>query len=110
MSRLLRELHFHVETAGTVTEALAIFDRAKFDLLITDLGLPDGSGLDLMRQLRSKRTIDGIALTGYGSNDDIERTLKAGFGLHLTKPIRFDELQNAVKQMAANIAAKSLLI
>jgi signal transduction histidine kinase/ActR/RegA family two-component response regulator len=110
MSRLLRKLDYHVETAGTVTEALTIFDRGKFDLLISDVGLPDGSGLDLMRQIRSKRMIDGIALTGYGSSDDIERTLRAGFALHLTKPIRFDELQNAVKQMAAKKAAKPLMI
>jgi CheY-like chemotaxis protein len=100
MSHLLKKLSYRVETAGTCAEALNAADSTNIDLLITDIGLPDGSGLELMRKIRGKRHIQGIALTGYGTAEDIEQTLSAGFSLHLTKPIRFDELQSAVRRMA----------
>jgi CheY-like chemotaxis protein len=109
MTRLLRNLRYRVEPASTVTEALSVAERINFDLLISDVGLPDGSGLDLMRQICAKRHIEGIALTGYGTASDVEQTLNAGFGLHLTKPIQFDKLQLAVSQMAARKVEKSLL-
>ena len=100
MSRLLRRLHHRVETATTILEALSVAERFNFDLLVSDVGLPDGSGLDLMRQLRQQHgEAVGIALTGYGTAADVALTAEAGFKLHLTKPIRFDQLSDALRQV-----------
>ena len=76
-----------VETAGDVATALELAGQHAFDLLLSDLGLPDGSGHDLMRQLRQRgHKFPGIALSGYGQEEDIQRSREAGFAAHLTKP------------------------
>src|SRR5437763_16932645 len=65
MQRLLRDFDYDVEVASSIQSALQVADGGKFDIVISDLGLPDGSGLDLMRQLRQLHPIKGIALSGY---------------------------------------------
>ncbi|MGA2253297.1 MAG: ATP-binding protein, partial [Thermoguttaceae bacterium] len=76
-----------VETAGDVATALELAGQHRFDLLVSDLGLPDGSGYDLIRQLRQRGyTFPAIALSGYGQGEDIQRSHEAGFAAHLTKP------------------------
>ena len=76
-----------VESVGDVATALELADRHLFDLLVSDLGLPDASGHDLMRQLRQRgHNFPGIALSGYGQGEDIQRSHEAGFAAHLTKP------------------------
>jgi DNA-binding NarL/FixJ family response regulator len=69
-------------------------------LLISDIGLPDGSGLDLMKQLRSRYGMKGIALSGYGTEDDVRRSRAAGFHSHLTKPVTSEALHAAVEAVA----------
>jgi len=69
-----------------------------FDLLISDIGLPDRSGYDLMRELRHKG-LPGIALTGFGSEHDITEARAAGFSEHLTKPINFERLEEAIQNL-----------
>ena len=66
-----------------------------FDLLLSDLGLPDGSGLELMRAL-ADRSIRGIALSGFGMEEDIARSREAGFAEHLIKPVIFQSLQETI--------------
>jgi PAS domain S-box-containing protein len=101
ISRLLRAVGHHVATAGAVATALQEAEDRDFDLLISDLGLPDGSGLDLMRELRARgKTIPAIAMTGYGQEEDMRRTREAGFRAHLTKPIDVTQLQRAVDEAA----------
>jgi signal transduction histidine kinase/ActR/RegA family two-component response regulator len=100
MSRLLRQLEHRVVTATCVQGALRAADKENFDLLISDLGLPDGTGLDLMRQLLGRQPIRGIALTGYGSDSDLRKTREAGFSAHLTKPIDFRALESAIRSVA----------
>jgi CheY-like chemotaxis protein len=99
MSRLLRKLEYRVTTANCVSKALKAAADETFDLLISDLGLPDGTGLELMAELVSKRPLKGIALTGFGMETDIAQTRAAGFQKHLTKPINFRELQTAIEQI-----------
>jgi CheY-like chemotaxis protein len=72
--------------------------RNKFDLLISDIALPDGSGMDLMMQLCAISKIPGIAISGFGNNSDIERSLQAGFSEHLIKPIKLENLQAAIER------------
>ena len=77
-------------------EALAAAESNTFDLVMSDIGLPDGTGNDLMRELRSRYKLRGIALTGYGMSEDIARTQAAGFMAHLTKPISVQSLDQAL--------------
>ena len=78
-------------------------------MLISDIELPDGSGLELMDAIRSRRPMPGIALSGFGSADDIEHSLAAGFVVHLTKPVDFRRLEEVIQQIAADAAAESLV-
>ena len=91
-----------VQWASDVASALELADRNSFDLLMSDLGLPDGSGHDLMRQLRQRGHIfPGVALSGYGQEEDIQRSREAGFAAHLTKPASREAVVEAI---AATVA------
>ncbi len=102
-SGLLGELSCEVVGATSVAEALAAAAAAAvpFDLVISDLGLPDGSGLDLMRRLRDRHGLSGIAVTGYGMEEDLRRSREAGFVDHVVKPITFERLEGAVERFFA---------
>ena len=98
--RLLRHYGHNVFTAESVERALAVAATHSFDLVISDLGLPDGNGIDLMRQLAKNYGLRGIALSGYGMPEDRAKTKQAGFLAHLVKPINFDQLQSALQVFA----------
>jgi PAS domain S-box-containing protein len=98
---LLAELSYSVVTARTVEEALSAAESQGFDLVISDLGLPDGSGLDLMRRLRELHGLAGIAVTGYGMEEDVRRSREAGFVDHLVKPITYQRLEIAIEKFFA---------
>jgi PAS domain S-box-containing protein len=98
---LLTELSCQVVTATSVREALEAARTAPFDLVISDLGLPDGSGVDLMRILRRRHGLSGIAVSGYGMEEDLRRSLEAGFVDHLVKPITFQRLERAISRFFA---------
>ena len=87
-----------MKTALSAAEAVG---EDGFDLLVSDLGLPDGSGLDLMRELGKRYHLRGIALSGYGMDEDIRRSLDAGFLRHLTKPVSPKTLEAAIRQAVA---------
>ncbi|WP_428940537.1 ATP-binding protein [Fontivita pretiosa] len=106
LARLLRSLGYHVTTASSVAEALSAAEAARtatppkpFDLLVCDLGLPDGSGLDIVQQLKLKQPIKSIALSGFGMEDDVRRSLEAGFDQHLTKPVDLDVLDAVIREL-----------
>jgi CheY-like chemotaxis protein len=95
--RLLTADGHSVVGVKTVAQALAAAVESTFDLVISDLGLPDGTGTELMEELRDTYGLHGIALSGYGMHDDIARSLAAGFTTHLTKPVDFVHLQRALR-------------
>jgi len=100
MGRLLRAEGYEVETAGDIASALECAKRSSFDLLISDMGLPDGSGLDLMRQLvAAKQPLKAIAISGYGSADDIRNSREAGFMEHLVKPANLPQLLAVIERI-----------
>ena len=94
--QLLTRRHYVVVTAGSVAEARQLASREKFDLVLSDIGLPDGNGYALMTELRDTFGLRGIALTGYGTEQDVARAKNAGFVAHLTKPIRVESLEKAL--------------
>jgi CheY-like chemotaxis protein len=100
MARLLQGHGHDVRVAGGVQTALSAAQQEQFDLLISDIGLPDGTGIELMRQLQAIRPIKGIALSGYGSSDDVRESRAAGFAAHVTKPVDFSKLQTLIEQLA----------
>jgi PAS domain S-box-containing protein len=100
---VLTEKGHDVQIAGDISTALDLTNSGGFDLLLSDLGLPDGSGHDLMRKLRSEgKQLPGIALSGYGQEDDIKQSYQAGFTAHLTKPASREAIIEAVASIAGN--------
>src|SRR3989475_5240266 len=97
---LVRRGHL-VAAPHNVRSAMEAATRNKFDLLISDIALPDGSGMDLMMQLRAISNVPGIAISGFGNNRDIERSLQAGFSEHLIKPIKLENLEAAIERAIA---------
>jgi PAS domain S-box-containing protein len=104
MQRLLESLGCTVVSAGTVREAVALADKEHFDLMISDIGLPDGTGMDAMVQINRLKKIPGIALSGYGQDEDLKRSREAGFETHLTKPVNFDTLRETINRVAGGPA------
>jgi CheY-like chemotaxis protein len=98
---LLTRRGHQIETAASVAEALARAEATKFDFVISDLSLPDGDGCELMAILRQRHGLKGIAMTGYGMEQDIARTLEAGFVSHLTKPVSMQSLDAAIASFGA---------
>ena len=102
MARLLKRLGHEVEAAGTIAYALEIEQAGGFELIVSDIGLPDGTGLELMKQIVKRRgPVPAIALTGYGMEEDIQRSREAGFSAHMTKPIDFTKLESMIRQVAS---------
>lgn len=101
LSRLLCESGLSVTVASGVEAARQACEREQFDILISDIGLPDGSGTDVVRHLRRQRPIPAIALSGYGMDDDIRRSREAGFAEHIVKPINITQLQQTIRRLLA---------
>jgi CheY-like chemotaxis protein len=99
MSRLLATYGHRVKTAASMHEALEAA-KERPDLIICDIGLPDGTGWDLMRSLRQQHPVRGIALSGFASDEDVQKSKGAGFVTHLAKPIDPDQLEDAIQQAA----------
>ena len=100
IARLLKRLGYVVTTARGVGEARDLASRERFDLLVSDIGLPDGSGLDIMREIRDRQGVRGIALSGFGQDEDIARSREAGFADHLIKPVNFEVLREKIAAIA----------
>jgi PAS domain S-box-containing protein len=108
LTQLLLRRHYKVTAAGSLKEALAAAEAGDFHLVISDIGLPDGSGYELMNELRNRTEIPGIALTGYGMDHDVARSEQVGFGAHLTKPVRVETLDRALAAVLNGRAAPSV--
>jgi HAMP domain-containing protein/signal transduction histidine kinase/CheY-like chemotaxis protein len=103
LTSLLRRRGYHVRSALTFQSALELSAKEQFDVLISDLGLPDGSGIDLIQQLVSKPPL-GIALTGFGMEKDIRKSREVGFHHHLVKPIDLNKLDALIQEGAASLS------
>ncbi len=99
LHRLLERSGYDVSHANCLAAAKQLTADRKFDLVISDVGLPDGSGLDLMEELRARHGLSGIALSGFGMDEDRAASRAAGFSEHFTKPIDSERLRSAVAQL-----------
>ncbi len=105
VARLLARRGYEVEAASTAAEALRLAGEARFDLVISDIGLPDADGYGLMKQLSERHGLRGLALSGYGMEEDIARGRAAGFVEHLTKPIDIRKLEAVLVRLLGEGAA-----
>jgi DNA-binding response OmpR family regulator len=87
------------ESARSAQAALAV-DLDAIDVMISDIGLPGISGLDLMRDVHAAHALKGVALSGYGTEADIVASREAGFSAHLTKPVEFDRLLETIRTVS----------
>jgi signal transduction histidine kinase/ActR/RegA family two-component response regulator len=101
MTSLLQSIRHQVKTASDLATARRLADTHVFDLVVSDIGLPDGSGLDLMLELRERYGLDGIAVSGYGMDEDLKRSREAGFREHLVKPVGLEDLKEAIARVHA---------
>ena len=99
MKLLLSRLGYEVLAADNMSGALRIAEAQHFDILLSDIGLPDGSGLELLKRIRRWRDVPALALSGFGMDEDVERSRDAGFSDHLTKPVSIDRLQAAIAEL-----------
>ena len=106
MTRLLKLRGYRVLLATDCRSAVETASQNEFDLIVSDLGLPDGSGLTLLRELRQHRAVPAIALSGYGMEEDRRQSQAAGYDEHLTKPLDFPLLVRAIARLLIAAAAK----
>lgn len=96
-----------VRSARDMTSALEDLKSVPVDVLISDIGLPDGDGWELMRRVKETGPLPfGIAMSGYGMRSDKEKSLSAGYRHHLVKPFGPDELDTVLKEAAAEISSR----
>jgi CheY-like chemotaxis protein/nitrogen-specific signal transduction histidine kinase len=98
--KLLGSAGYTVRTASNAAGALELAANEPFDLILSDIGLPDASGYHLMQQIKRDHGICGIAMSGYGMDEDIRKSQEAGFSDHLVKPISFAQLDQAIQRLA----------
>ena len=106
--KMYLELEGHMaDTAATMKEALAAATENTFDLVITDIGLPDGDGWELMRQLRERISVRAVAMSGYGWKEDLEKSRAAGFIAHLLKPLKITDLEAVLRKIEQQASAEA---
>jgi PAS domain S-box-containing protein len=127
LKRLMERLGHVVHTAGSIAAAVTVFEsltagvagagggrppggdgRAGVDVIVCDIGLPDGTGHDLMRHIRAAgRDVPGVAVSGYGMDHDLKASQAAGFAAHLVKPIDVHQLDATLRDLVARPAVTS---
>ncbi|HVK59165.1 MAG TPA: response regulator [Candidatus Kapabacteria bacterium] len=100
----LEDMGHDVTTASTITQALNVLPGINCDLLLCDIGLPDGFGWELMQKLPTK--VFSVAMSGFGMNADSARSHEVGFRHHLLKPFKAAELDRIVDEAAAERARR----
>jgi len=99
MKRMLERRGYEITVAHSADQAVEKVRTQDFDLLISDIGLPDRSGYELMREVRMNKNLPGIALSGFGTEQDVNQARAAGFSVHLTKPINFERLEKTIQNL-----------
>ncbi len=104
LARLLTHFGYVVTLSASVEEALGAFRSQPFDAILSDIGLPDGTGYQIMSEAKqSGNQIRGVALTGFGMSEDLRRSKEAGFDFHLTKPVDIAELRTVLRKLSTPV-------
>jgi DNA-binding response OmpR family regulator len=109
LATVLRRRGHDVVIADSLAAARAAMEveaEVPFDLVISDIELPDGNGLELMREIKAGAKIPGIAMSGFGAEEDLRQSRDAGFFDHLTKPIDMNRLDTAIRRATLFAASK----
>ena len=99
LTGLLGHFGHSISAADTVKSAMAFLKAKRFDAVVSDLGLPDGSGFDVIREAKRRQHLTGVALTARGEWEDVQQGRAAGFDYHLTKPVDFSQLRGVLAQI-----------
>jgi hypothetical protein len=100
LARLLKHFGHDISVAENTKGALEILASKTLDVVLSDIGLPDGSGYDVISEAKRKQRVKGIALTGFGTEEDVKKSKRAGFDFHLTKPVDFHELRSVLAEVS----------
>jgi signal transduction histidine kinase len=103
LARLLSRRGYNVEAARNAQEARSLSSRNTFDLLVSDIALPDATGCELLEELNAKYELRGIAMSGFGSDADLAQSKEAGFLEHLVKPIDAKALDAAIQRLVGRV-------
>ena len=101
LARLLDHFGHEISLADGAQSALDIIESKELDVVLSDIGLPDGSGYEVIAQAKRKQPVKGVALTGFDKEEDVRRSKEAGFDFHLTKPVDFHELRTVLAQVGS---------
>jgi len=101
LGSLLNHFGYDISMASGARSALEIVELKELDVVLSDIGLPDGSGYDVIAQAKRKQPVKGIALTGFCRDEDIRRSKEAGFDFHLSKPVDFHELRTILAEVGS---------
>ncbi|HEY2102715.1 MAG TPA: PAS domain S-box protein [Chthoniobacterales bacterium] len=101
LARLLGHFGHQIVVADSVETAMKAFRSQRFDALVSDIGLPDGTGYEIIKQAKRRYPIKSIALTGFGMEEDVRKSKAAGFDFHLTKPVDFAELRTVLNEIGS---------
>ena len=101
LSRLLTHFGHQISVAASKQVALEMIATKNFDVVLSDIALPDGDGYDVISHAKQKQAVKGVALTGFDRDEDIRRGKEAGFDFHLSKPVDFHELRTVLGQVGA---------
>jgi CheY-like chemotaxis protein len=99
LAKYLELSGFSVSLAQSVNQALQLLESTPFDLVLSDIGLPDASGCDLMLQVEKRWHLKGIAMSGYGTKQDIQRSLASGFSEHIVKPLKMPHVIDSLHRL-----------
>ena len=101
LTRLLARWGHVVRPVATIAQAIECLPEFNPEMLVSDVGLPDGTGMELLGELRKDRNIPAIAMSGYGRQSDLEQTKHAGFNAHLVKPVAPVRLKEIIDRLSA---------
>jgi CheY-like chemotaxis protein len=99
LAHLLGHFGHEISTADSRQSAFRFLESKNFDVVLSDIGLPDGTGYEVVSQAKQTQPIKAVALSGFDREEDIRRGKEAGFDFHLTKPVDFQELRHVLDQV-----------
>jgi CheY-like chemotaxis protein/two-component sensor histidine kinase len=108
LSKFLTASGHVVKTAGSAAAALELASKEPFDIIVSDIGLPDVNGYELMKRIRAFYPIQGIAMSGYGMEDDLRKSREAGFSDHIVKPASLSQIERSIHRLRRSVVEKPI--